>query len=361
MIADMCKRNPYLRENVTIGKSQLVFNPTGATLTALAGDYAGAAGGNFLTVSHTEAWGVQYENAIRLWEELTPPPGRTYGLLCLRIADSYAGYVTESQTWHGMLDRGLTEGKRISKEWGTYLAGEMLLFHEAGAEAQARCFRGTAEERKAYYKEQRRTLRSNTYLRLHENQRTANVGNFCQQEDWEALISKDLRPLKPTKAIPVFIGLDLAVAPGGDNCALIGVYQHEGKTKVAFHRVWKGALRLKRLSLIDDVAPYILKRAEDYDIAGVYFDPWQAIALTKAGGRAKIDLLVALSNCASECSQPEVVMESCVNPFYDNDDDFEEHEVRAVDLSSMRRIGPGMWMSDLVKKSLKPNGPDRYS
>lgn len=365
-VSDMVRRNPFLRDRVKVSAKQLEFQPTGSILLALAGDAAGNAGANFLTVSFTEAWGILYEGDIRNWEELTTPPGRFYGLPALRIADSYAGYLDESQTWHDLVDRGLA-GKRLPGEWPLYRDGGLLLFHLEGAEAQRRCFRGTQEEAKEYYKDQKSTLRENTNKRLHENRRMPNVGTFVDDDVWQGLVDRKLEPLQPGSDRPVYIGLDLAVAPGGDNCALIGVYWDQGKTKVAFHKLWKGGkLRLRKLNLAETVEPYILALKTQFQIAGVYFDPWQAVYLAdrlrqaglycvevsqthssrgpkdtalfemvsngelalyddpdlrtmaagasakelgdgriflqKTGGRSKIDLLVALANCADACN-----------------------------------------------------------
>ncbi len=95
-IAEMVKRNDYLRSNCRVTNKEIEFMPTGSTITALPVDAAGNAGANHLTACHTEAWGIVYEGGIRAYEELTPPPGRIYGLPALRIADSYAGFEGES-------------------------------------------------------------------------------------------------------------------------------------------------------------------------------------------------------------------------------------------------------------------------
>ncbi len=94
-ISEMIRRNEYLRHNSKVNAKQLIFEPTGSTITALAVDAAGNAGANHLTASHTEAWGIVYEAGIRAFEELTPPPGSFYGLPALRICDSYAGFEGE--------------------------------------------------------------------------------------------------------------------------------------------------------------------------------------------------------------------------------------------------------------------------
>ena len=144
-IAEMVRRNEYLRRNVKATARQLVFEPTGSTIQALAVDAAGNAGANHLTASHTEAWGIIYEGGIRAYEELTPPPGILYGLSTLRICDSYAGFEGESETWHKLVDRGL-KGERVSDEWPIFINNGLMLFHIDGLDAQERCFRGTPKQ-----------------------------------------------------------------------------------------------------------------------------------------------------------------------------------------------------------------------
>lgn len=291
MIAEMTKRHPILRKHTRVNAKQLVFHPTGSTLTALAVDATGNAGANHLTASHTEAWGIEYEGAIRAWEELTPPPGLFYGLPALRVCDSYCGFEGQSQTWHNVVDRGGT-GELISEDWPIYRAGGLILFHIEGEEAQERCFRGTPEQRAAYYTEQRAELagREGTYSRLHLNRRAASEGNFCELTAWQALFSTEHRPLLPGDNRPVYIGLDLATSAGGDNAALCGVYFEGGMVKLAFHKVWDNQARKKikgaregedRLKLKQTVFPFLLDIDRKYNLQAVLFDVFQALSLAE--------------------------------------------------------------------------------
>ena len=176
-ISEMIRRNSYLKGRVKAGAKRLEFLPTGSTVVALATDAAGNAGSNHVSCSHTESWGIIYEAGVRAYEELTPPPGRFYGLPCLRICDSYSGYEGESETWHRLVDRGLA-GEPVSEDWPIFRACGLLLFHAAGPEAQQRCFRGTPEEAELYYSEQREALRPSAFQRLHENQRSTGSEAF---------------------------------------------------------------------------------------------------------------------------------------------------------------------------------------
>lgn len=236
-IAEMCKRHPLLSEHVTATKTRLTFRPTGSTLEALPVDYAGAAGSNHLTVSHTEAWAVVYESGRRLWEELSPPPGVFYGLPTLRIVDSYAGFESESDVWHSLVDRGLG-GERVSDDWPIYKAGGLLLFHLEGEEAQRRCFRGTPEQAEVYYDEQRADLRASAYSRQHLNKRASGESRFVSLEMWDALVKPDCRPVVRGESRPLWLGADAGTKH--DAAALVGCTWNAERRRVelAYVRQW---------------------------------------------------------------------------------------------------------------------------
>ena len=149
----MVRKHPFLSANTRITQRELVFIPTGSRLIALAGDAGSNAGANMASVSFTECWGISYEMDKRNYEELTPPPGLFSGLPALRIADSYAGHLEESDTWHNLVDLGL-EGTRLPGDWPIYLKDGVMLFHIQGVEGQRRCYRGTPQQAEIYYRDQ---------------------------------------------------------------------------------------------------------------------------------------------------------------------------------------------------------------
>jgi len=300
MIVDSVRANPFLSSTVKIGRSELIFEPTGSRLTALASDATGNAGANFLTVSHTEAWGILYEGGIRSWEELTPPPGKWYGLPALRLADSYAGFLGESATWHKLVDRGLA-GKRISKEWPIYQAGGLLLFHMEGEEAQRRCFRGTPEEAEAYYTEQRQTLRPNTFDRMHANQRTAAESAFLPEGAWQRVESNEVHPLRPGERTRLVIGVDASTTR--DNTALVGVEfkPKTGVTEVRLVRVWKpqkGLLRFGKptIDLEETLGAEVLRMHKEGQLSAVVADPYQLHSLIVKWEKAGIKVIELAQN-----------------------------------------------------------------
>jgi len=272
-IADMVIRNEYLKRNTRVSSKQLVFEPTGSTVQALSVDAAGNAGANHLTASHTEAWGIIYEGGRRAYEELTVPPGTFYGFPAMRIADSYAGFDGESETWHDLVDRGL-KGKKISDEWGIYSNGGLLLFHINGEEAQRRCFRGSPEDAEIYYSEQRMNLRNGTYLRLHENRRAAGSEQFISLEEWDKCIDQDFRPLLPDLSKNLFLAVDASTKH--DSSAVVAVYYDRdmGKVCLARHRIWHPSTH-QPLDLDATIGDYLRGMRDSYHVVEVRYDPYQ--------------------------------------------------------------------------------------
>lgn len=289
MISDMVTKHPILKRHVKATRLRLTFEPTGSTLDALSVDAAGNAGANHYTVSHTEAWGILYESGIRSWEELAPPPGTTNGLPCLRIADSYAGFVGESKTWHDLLDRGLA-GDLVSDDWPVYKNGGLLLFHLSGQEAQERCFRGTPAQAKAYYDDQLESLRATAFSRQHLNERASGESQFVDLTLWDKTVDPDCRPLTAGDNRPVWLGADAATKR--DFVGLVGTTWDPERKRVelVYVRKWDPKL-LPRLAagidLDETIGAEIARLHREHNIRAVRFDPWQfasiANRLEKAG------------------------------------------------------------------------------
>lgn len=364
-LTDSVTMNPHLPK-VEPGKLSVTFR-NGTEVKAIASNSRGEAGARFSLALFDELWAYIFQDSERLWAEFKTDPTR---LNSLKFAIGYAGYLGEGPLWEGLLTDGVTKGEPIEEladitnEDGSptcYRYGRQFVFwsHTPRQPWQT-------EEWKAG---QRRSLRPAEYLRMIETYFAEGQGDFCEPEAWEVCISPDHLPLTPGDKRPVFVGLDIATKPGGDDCALVGVYPDSGYIKTAFHKVWKGGKdRTEQLKLKDSVYPYLLNVQSLYSLQAVYFDPYQAFALvedlTKAGiqcveisqthgirgprdtallelvnnrrlvlyahsdfehlsskaavkelgnglifikkasGRAKIDLLIALSNCASEAAQP---------------------------------------------------------
>ena len=358
--AESVKANPAL--GTEPGRYDTTFPTTGSTVQAIASNSRGAAGARFSCALFDELWAYVYQDATRLWSEHKTDPTRQTSL---KMAVGYAGYL-ESTLWLELLQSGtepVPELAHITNEDGEpacYRNGRTFVFwsHVCRQPWQ------TPE----WIEGQRRTLRAPEFRRMVKTEFVEGTGDFVDQRAWEALIDPTHTPLEPgNRRFPVYVGLDIATKPGGDDCALVGVYPHDGKVKVAFHKVWKGGRqRSTPLRLAATVKPYILGLRADYRLAGVWLDPFQALQLAEelraAGircnevsqthatrgpkdtelwemvsnrelvlyddpelrhaaananakelgnglvfltksGRGKIDLLVALSNCANEARE----------------------------------------------------------
>ena len=319
-IAQMVERNDYLRENVKAGRSELLFIPTGSTLTALAADATGNSGANFITTSHTETWGVEHEASIRSFEELTPIPGTFSGLPCLRICDSYAGMIGESKTWQGIVDNGLL-GKKVGKS--IYKNGQVLLFHMTGKDAREKCFRGTPAEAKRYYTEQHRTLRPNTFTRFHANEQTTGESAFLPQGAWEKCYSPDVRPLMPTDKRKVVLGADASTSH--DFTSLVGMAGGDA----IFVRTWKpvkiAGIRMGKPTIDIDatITQEVLNLHKRGQVEAVVCDPYQlatsivkwekagirVIELAQNSGRVEADQSLyddIVSGQIRHCNNPEL-------------------------------------------------------
>ncbi len=339
MIADMVKRNPYLSKTVRPTKNELIFEPTGSKLTALPVDAGGNSGSNHVTASHTECWAIFYEAGIRSFEELTPPPGRTYGFPALRIADSYAGFEGESKTWHSIVDRGL-KGERISDGWPIFKAGGLVLFHMEGEQARTRCFRGSPEEAAAYYADQQTTLRPNAFTRMHGNQRTAGEGSFVLPEDWEACYSADVRPMAPGDKRYIVLGADASTSR--DLTSLIGcVYNPETKiVDCVYSRVWRpqpNAARGKPTIDLDGIKGEILRLHKTKNVAAVYFDPFQLHSISmdlRKEGVLMVELPQTSGRIEADQALYDAIMGRSIHHY--GDPTLSEHVKNAVALETPR-------------------------
>jgi hypothetical protein len=93
-----------LRDIAQINKNQITFPGIGATITAIASEYAGTAGSNLTCVCFDELWGYRSEAGQRMWDEMVPVPTRK---VSVRLTVTYAGYSGESKTLEALYARGL--------------------------------------------------------------------------------------------------------------------------------------------------------------------------------------------------------------------------------------------------------------
>jgi phage terminase large subunit-like protein len=237
----------------------------GTTITAIASDYKGAAGSRHSLVVFDELWGYTLEAAERLFEELTTIPTEQSGWM---LVVTTAGWVGESIVLERLYKQGLA-GTRIDKELEIYKADELFMFwsHTPRQPWQT----------PKYYAEQRRSLRRNTYDRLHGNKWVLGESDFLTPELWDPCVDPTHRPFLPSwgpsKDSGEFVGVDLGLK--SDNAAVVRVRRRENRIVLAGYRVWKPS-KQQPLDLESTVEQHLRTLHGQYDLRRIVVDPWQA-------------------------------------------------------------------------------------
>lgn len=280
-LTDSVEYNRHL-PGVTANRYDVSFS-NGNQVKAIASNSRGEAGARFSLALFDELWGYVFEDGQRLWSEFKTDPTRTNSV---KFAVGYGGYL-ESDLWLEALESGMDEPVPE-------------LEHIRNPDGQPACWRNGRNftfwshvcrqpwQTEQWIESQRRSLRPAEFSRMIVCVFVESVGDFLPPGAWETLIDKDHVALPPGSSPMVYVGLDLATAPGGDDAALVGVYAEDGMVKLAFHRLWKGSDRRERLKLSETVEPALKLVQEAYRLAGVWFDPFQALQLAENLRRAGI-------------------------------------------------------------------------
>ena len=305
-LTDSVEFNPHLHTEP--GKWETEF-ANGNTARAIAANARGEAGARFSLALFDELWGYVYQDAQRLWAEFKTDPTRQTSV---KMAVGYAGY-TESNLWLEVLQAGMA-GEPVPELAHITNDGEPACW------ANERHFTFWSHvcrqpwQTAAWIEGQRKSLREPEFKRMILTEFVEGEGDFLPIEAWRALIDPEHKALAPGGHLPVYVGLDIATKPGGDDCALIGVYPDGGKVKVAFHKVWHGGQsRRKALKLSETVEPYIKAVAHDYRLAGVWFDPYQALDLADRLRRAGILCFEVAQSHSTRGPKDTELWEMCVN------------------------------------------------
>jgi phage terminase large subunit-like protein len=256
----LCQLNPALRESVTIRATSILVS-NGTSMTAIASEYRGAAGSRHSLVIFDELWGFTSENGQRLCEELTPPPTEPDAWV---LVVRHAGFVNESKLLEAIYQRGLA-GERIDTDLEVYRAGELVMFwsHVPRQPWQT----------DQYYQEQRRSLRPNTYLRLHENRWATAESIFVTPALWDACTDAALRP-ELTCAESVFVGVDAAWKR--DGIGIVAVRWESDRLRLVCHRISRPTASAP-LNIEATAETFLRELHARYTVALIYADPFQFV------------------------------------------------------------------------------------
>jgi phage terminase large subunit-like protein len=265
-IRRIVEASPMLRGDATITNSRIEFASTGATITAIASEYAGAAGSNPSIVCFDELWAYVSERSHRLWDELVPPPTRK---VACRLTVTYAGFEGESALLEGLYKRGLT-GEQIAPD--LHVAGGLLMFWTHGFTAPWQ-----TEEWRDQMREQ---LRPNAYLRQIENRFVTSESTFVEMEWWDACVDQDARPVIEDRHLPVWVGVDASMKH--DSTAIVAC-TYDAVTKrvrVVWHRIFYPSPG-DPLDFDDTIGLTVEGLAHRFSLQEVRFDPWQMQAVSQ--------------------------------------------------------------------------------
>ena len=257
-IVRILEASPVFAETFKATQNQVIFPETGATITALASDYAGAAGGNPTISVFDELWAYTSERAHRLWDEMVPPPTRK---VATRLTVTYAGFEGESTLLEGLYKRGMT-GRLIGTDLRE-IPGSLLMYwtHELRAPWQT----------KAWAEQMKQNNRPNAYLRLVENRWVTGEERFIPIEWWDACCTGT--PVLLDRSLPVVLGVDAGLKR--DSAAIVATTfdQKAKKVRLVAHRVFYP--QGEALDLEETVESAVLDFADRFNVRAVRYDPWQ--------------------------------------------------------------------------------------
>ena len=289
------EHNPELRREAEV-QAKTIYLANGTILTAISGDYQGAAGSNHGFVSYDELWGYTSESSTRLWEELTPVPTRKNSI---RFISTYAGFEGESGLLWDLYKQVVSkdehpegQGERLHPDLPIYGNRDARIFaywdHEPRMPWQTL----------AYYQSQKKTLRPGTYLRLHENKWATAEEVFITPEMWDPCVNHSHHP-STTDQSPLFVGVDVGIKH--DNAARVAVKWDEQGEKLILvsHRIWKPS-PLKPLDLENTVEQDLRDLNDWGDVVEIVADPYQmhrSITTLQASGIPIREFPQTQANC----------------------------------------------------------------
>jgi phage terminase large subunit-like protein len=259
--------SPLLAREAKVTSDKITFPAfRGATITAIANDYTGAAGANPNISTFDEPWGITTERGHRLFDEMIPPPTRK---IACRLAVSYAGWSGESVLLETLYKRGL----QLPRLGPSLYGGDGLLMfwsHEPVAPWQD----------DAWLAEMRRSLRPNQYLRMIENRFVTSESSFVDMTKWDRCTPADARQVIADKSMYIWCGIDASTKH--DSTAIVGVtYDRRSKqVRLVFHRVFQPTPD-RPLQFEATIEATLRELAHRFQFRKIRFDPWQMMAVAQ--------------------------------------------------------------------------------
>ncbi|MBE3602161.1 hypothetical protein IMX07_00820 [bacterium] len=282
--------SPLLRNSARVTANRIEFTSTGATITAIASDYAGAAGANPTITVFDELWAYTSERANRLFDECVPPPTRK---VATRLTVTYAGFEGESRLLESLYKRAMT-GEEIAPS--LYRSPGLLAawHHEPVAPWQ------TPE----WIEQMRGQLRPNAFLRQIENRFVSAESSFVDMAWWDACVEEGLRPVVGDSRLAVWVGVDASVKR--DSTAIAAAtYDREARVvRLVWHKVFQPSVT-DPLDFESTIEKSLLELRGRFDVREVRFDPYQLVAVAQrlaASGLPMVEFAQSVPNLTEASS-----------------------------------------------------------
>jgi hypothetical protein len=271
----ICEASPYLKREAVVTQSRIEFPQTGATISALGSDYAGAAGANPAISSFDELWGYTSERSRRLWDEMVPSPARK---ISCRLVTTYAGFEHESTLLESLYQRGLKQ-PQIATD--LYAGDGLLMFWTHAPQAPW--------QTEGWLAEMRRSLRPNQYLRMIENRFVTSESGFVEMSAWDRCVNPALGAVVSNPMLPVWIGVDASVKL--DSTAVVAVTSDSRaqQVRLCFHRVFQPTPD-EPLDFEATIEATLLDLVGRFQVRKILFDPYQMAASAQRLERAGLPI-----------------------------------------------------------------------
>jgi Phage Terminase len=266
-VFEACRRiieaSPLLRREARITADRITFEATGATIIALASNYASAAGGHPTLAVFDEAWAYASERARRLYDELVPVPTRR---ISCRLLVTHAGFEGEGDMLHALYQRGL----KLPLIGDDLYAGDDLLMlwsHKPIAPWQD----------EAWFATMRRSLRPNQYLRMCENRFVTSESNFVEMSVWDRCVDPRIGFALPDRTLPIWVGVDASVKHDSTAVVAVTFDQKAQLVRLVFHRTFQPTPDAP-LNFEATIEATLLDLAKHFQVRKVTYDPYMMAA-----------------------------------------------------------------------------------
>jgi hypothetical protein len=266
--------SPLLAPWAEIMRDKIIF-PTfaGASISAIASDYAGAAGSNPSITVFDEAWAYTSERSRRLFDESVPPPTRQ---MACRLTVTYAGFEGESSLLEELYKRGLSQPE-IGP--GLHAGDGILMSWQHGPIAPW--------QTESWLDQMRRSLRANQFLRMIENRFVTSESSFVDLDSWDACVDPQWSPMIRAPDLPVYVAVDASHKHDSTAIVATAFDRDTQKVRLIFHRVFQPSPD-QPLDFESTIEATLHDLTQRFQVRKVLCDPWQLQAVIQRLGRAGI-------------------------------------------------------------------------